>query len=71
MLISISLNPGNLPVSIDRIKEIRDKLTHGSINSVKPDELEKATRLIYRITGILILNRMGINEWKLDTEIVN
>ena len=70
LLISISLNPDNFPISIDRIKEIRDKLTHGSINSVKRDELEKATLLIYRITGILILNRMGISEWKLDTEIV-
>jgi hypothetical protein len=52
-----------------KIKDIRDKLTHGSINKINHDQLEIANILLYRITGILILNLLGINEWTLDTKI--
>jgi hypothetical protein len=70
LLVNNSIVPDDLPITINRLTEIRNKLVHGSINSVQQDELENATRLIYRITGILILNLMGIKEWKLDTRIV-
>lgn len=70
LLIDNDIVPDDLPVTINRLAEIRNKLVHGSIYGIQQDELEKATRLIYRITGILILNLMGIKEWKLDTLIV-
>lgn len=70
LLVDNDIVPDDLPITINALAEIRNKLVHGSINSIQQDELEKATRLIYRITGILILNLMGIKEWKLDTIIV-
>jgi hypothetical protein len=54
------------PIPIDRLKEIRDDLTHGSFDRIKADELEKANIFLYHITTILILNLLGIREWKLD-----
>lgn len=66
---SQKLTPSKFPISVDEIKDIRDKITHGSINKIKHDKLEKANKLLYRITGILILNLLGIDEWTLDTEI--
>jgi hypothetical protein len=66
---SQKLTPSKFPISVNKIKDIRDKITHGSINKVKHDQLEKANILLYRITGILILNLLGIDEWTLDTGI--
>ncbi len=63
------LNPSEFPISIDKIKSLRDDITHGSIDKIDFDILEKANILLYRITGILILNLIGINEWKLDTKL--
>jgi hypothetical protein len=68
-LINNNLNPDKFPVTLDKILEIRNNLTHGSIKSVHPDELTKTTNLLYRISGILILNLMSIHEWELDTVI--
>ena len=34
------------------------------------EDLRKANILLYRISGILILNLMGIKDWKLNTEII-
>lgn len=66
--VSQKLNPSKFPISVDKIKDIRDKITHGSLNKIKHDQLEKANIFLYRINGILILNLLGIDEWTLDTE---
>lgn len=66
---SQSLNPKIFPVSIKDLKELRDNITHGSIDKVNVETLRKSNILLYRISGILILNLMGIKDWKLNTEI--
>lgn len=66
---SQSLNPKTFPVSIQDLKELRDNITHGSIDKVNIETLRKSNILLYRISGILILNLMGIKDWKLNTEI--
>lgn len=54
------------PITVKEMKEIRDNLTHGSIDNVNEEKLRQANVLLYRITGILILNLLGITEWELD-----
>lgn len=66
---SQNLDPNIFPVNINVLKELRDNITHGSIDKVNPEQLRKANILLYRISGILILNLMGIQNWKLNTEI--
>ncbi|WP_417861442.1 hypothetical protein [Winogradskyella sediminis] len=66
---SQSLDPKTFPVSIKDLKELRDFITHGSIEKVDLETLRKSNILLYRISGILILNLMGIKDWKLNTEI--
>ena len=68
---SQNINPQTFPIKIKDLKELRDNITHGSIDKVNMEELRKANILLYRISGILILNLMGIKEWKLDTEDIN
>ena len=64
------LDPKTFPVSIKDLKELRDNITHGSIDKVDAEQLRKANILLYRISGILILNLMGIKDWKLNTKII-
>lgn len=66
---SQGLDPKTFPVSIKDLKELRDFITHGSIEKVNLETLRKSNILLYRISGILILNLMGIKDWKLDTDI--
>lgn len=66
---SQNLDPKIFPVKIDDLKKLRDNITHGSIDKVNSEQLRQANILLYRISGILILNLMGITEWKLNTEI--
>jgi hypothetical protein len=63
------LEPTTFPVSIKDLKELRDNITHGSIDKVDEEQLRKSNILLYRISGILILNLMGIKDWKLNTKI--
>ncbi len=56
-------------ITVNRLKKIRDNITHGSIDKINQNQLEKANILLYRITGILILNLLQIKEWELDTEL--
>lgn len=62
------LNLSLFPIPVKRLKEIRNSITHGSTD-IDPNELEKANILLYRITGILILNLLGVKEWKLDIDL--
>lgn len=66
---SQNLDPKIFPVKLDDLKKLRDNITHGSIDKVNTEQLRQANILLYRINGILILNLMGIREWKLNTEI--
>lgn len=66
---SQNLDPETFPVGIRVLKELRNNITHGSIDKIDLEQLRKANILLYRISGILILNLMGIKEWKLNTEI--
>lgn len=66
---SQTLDPKTFPVGIKDLKELRDNITHGSIDKVDAEQLRKANILLYRISGILILNLMGIKDWKLNTQI--
>jgi len=63
------LNPESFPISIDSLKEMRDCITHGSINKIKSKELERANILLYRISGILILNLLGIKDWNFNPDL--
>jgi hypothetical protein len=64
-----NLNISEFPITISDLKILRDRITHGSISKVDSDELRRINIFLYRLNGILILNLMGINEWKLDTKI--
>lgn len=66
---SQNLDPQTFPVKIKELKELRNNITHGSIEKVSAEQLRKANILLYRISGILILNLMEIKDWKLNTEI--
>lgn len=66
---SQNLDPKTFPVKLDDLKRLRDNITHGSIDKVNAEQLRQANILLYRINGILILNLMGIKEWKLSAEI--
>ena len=57
------------PIPFNKLKSIRDSLTHGSINSVSSEELRKANILLYGVAGILILNLIGPYDCKLFTDI--
>jgi hypothetical protein len=63
------LDPENFPISVQSLKEIRDNITHGSLNKVSTKDLHRANILLHRISGILILNLLGIKEWNLNTDI--
>ncbi len=62
---SQNLDPKTFPVKIDDLKKLRDNITHGSVDKVNAEQLGQANILLYRINGILILNLMGIKDWKL------
>lgn len=66
---SQNLDPNTFPVKLDDLKKLRNNITHGSIDKVNAEQLSKANILLYRISGILILNLMGIKDWKLNTTI--
>lgn len=59
------LSPETFLVSTSDLKKIRDNITHGIVERVDSKQLKDANALLYRISGILILNLMGISEWKL------
>jgi hypothetical protein len=62
-------NPSEFPISLNDLKWIRDKITHGTVSGVTPKNLDDANILLYRIAGILILNILGIKDWKLDAQL--
>lgn len=65
---SQGLDHNQFPITLRQLKELRNNITHGSIDKVDLDLLKRANILLYRINGILILNLMGIKNWKVNTE---
>lgn len=65
---SQNLDPSNFSIKIEDLKKLRNNITHGSIDKVDSEQLRDANILLYKISGILILNLMGIKEWKWNTE---
>lgn len=63
------INVESLPIRTSKIVQLRNYITHGSLDKVNVEDLRKTNILLYRISGILILNLMGIKDWKLNTEI--
>lgn len=61
---NISIN--EFPITLNKLKKIRDKITHGSVNSVKQEQLDTANILVYRINVVLILNMLGIKDWEVN-----
>lgn len=66
---SQKLKTSEFPIPVSKLKELRDNITHGSIENVDAELLRKANLFLYRINGILILNLIGITEWKLNLEL--
>jgi len=64
-----NLDPNTFPIKLNDLKRLRDNITHGSIDKVDAEQLRQANILLYRISGILILNLIGIKDWELKTEI--
>lgn len=62
--------PDNLPITIEKIKNMRDDISHGSIK-IDEKKLINSNILLYRITGILILNLLGIDDWKFNLSLPN
>lgn len=67
---SQGLDVSSFPIPVEKLKSMRDNITHGSLDKIKSDEIQMANTLLYRINGILILNLLGIKNWKLDTSII-
>lgn len=57
-------------IDLNKLVEIRNSLIHGSSKNIDYDELEKANKLLYRITGILILQLIGVKEWELNLKLM-
>ncbi|MFY8096175.1 MAG: hypothetical protein ACOVMH_00005, partial [Flavobacterium sp.] len=58
----------NFGFSFSDLKKIRDKITHGSVNSIKEEKLKEYTYAIRKICVSLILSQLGFgDEIKNDT----
>jgi hypothetical protein len=53
----------DLKIDIDTIKQIRDKITHGSVKTLKSNIVEEANYDLYRISIKLILNQLGLKKF--------
>lgn len=63
------LDPSIWPISLKELKDMRNRIVHGSTNEISSHELRRANILLYRVAGILILKHLGIPQWKLDTSL--
>lgn len=63
------LDQSSWPISLKKLKDMRNRIVHGSTTEISSHELRRANILLYRVAGILILKHIGISQWKLDTSI--
>lgn len=66
---SQQLNVSEFPITVSELNKLRNDITHGSIDKIDREQLRKTNQFLYRINGILILNLMGIKEWKLNVNL--
>ena len=65
---SQSLCTDDFTIKVDKLVQTRSDLTHGSLK-VEEQRLEEANKLLYRLSVILILNLLGLNDiWKFEKE---
>lgn len=67
---SKNLKIDEFPISTKNLKQLRDNITHGSIDKVDEDDLSKANVLLYRINCFIILDLIGIKNSKIDLTII-
>ena len=63
-LIANKIKIDSLEVSIDKMKELRNSIFHGSVDPATTYHIKKSNEVLYRITPILILNLLGITQWE-------
>lgn len=61
-----NLSPEEKDIDTNMLRKLRNNITHGSLNKVDKEQLQKANRIMYRIVVVVILNQMGITDWKLS-----
>lgn len=57
-----NINPLDFGYSFDKLKKTRDKLTHGSITSIKEEELKLQIYCLRKISTSLILSNLGLKD---------
>jgi len=62
----VNLNIHDFPISINKLIELRNNIIHGSIDKVKDETVIIANNLLYKINGILILDMLGIKDYKFN-----
>lgn len=55
-----NINPSDFGHSFGRLKKTRDKLTHGSVNSIKEKDLKSQIFCLRKVTSRLILANLGL-----------
>ncbi len=64
-----NINPSDFGYSFSRLKKTRDKLTHGSVNSIKEEDLKSQIYCLRKIVIRLILSNLGLkNDLKNSTQ---
>jgi hypothetical protein len=64
-----NINPSDLGHSFGKLKKTRDKLTHGSVSSIKEKDLKSQISCLRKITIRLILANLGLmSDLKNDTQ---
>lgn len=57
-----NINPLHFGYSFDKLKKTRDKLTHGSVTSIKEEELKSQIYCLRKISTSLILSNLGLKD---------
>jgi len=57
-----NINPLDFGYSFDKLKKTRDKLTHGSVTSIKEEELKLQIYCLRKISTSLILSNLGLKD---------
>jgi len=67
-LLNKNIPVNEMPISLSKLKRVRDKLTHGSV-SLYENDLYQHNVLMYRLSGVLIMDLIGLKEWKLNLKL--
>lgn len=61
-LLENNINPENYGFSFNKLKNTRDKITHGSVNTIDEEVLKQQIYCLRKITGSLILANLGFKD---------